>query len=81
MEDIRRILKKATDSLGRVHKKHRTSTSDADKTAKIINKIGKDVELLINELDKAAHDAVQNSINLVIMADQDTVCGIELIIR
>jgi hypothetical protein len=68
MEDVRRILKKATDSIAELRKTHSSTKLATDRIASIINRIGKNMEPMVTKLDKTAQDAVQNSINLVRLA-------------
>ena len=66
MEDVRCILNKATDSIIKIQRRSSGSAKfRAEEVTKAVDKIGKNMELLINELDKAGQDAVQTSINLV----------------
>jgi hypothetical protein len=65
MEDVRRILKKATDSIAELQKTHSSTKLATDRIASIINRVGKNMEPMVTKLDNTAQDTVQNSINLV----------------
>jgi hypothetical protein len=66
MEDVRPILKRATDSITRIRKKRSGSKAERiEQTKKAVEKIGKNMELLINEVNKTGQEAVQTSIALV----------------
>lgn len=65
MEEIRPILKKATQSITKLQKSHRATKRCIEATEKALAKIGKNMEWTIKNIDKTGQDAVQNSIKLV----------------
>ena len=65
MDDVRPILKRATDSITRIHKKRSGSKAQRiEQTKKAVEKIGKNMKLLINEVNKTGQEAVQTSMAL-----------------
>jgi len=65
MEEIRPILKKATESITKLQKSHRASKRCIEATERALARIGEKMESTIGNIDKTGQDAAHNSIKLV----------------
>lgn len=65
MEDVDRILKEATEYLAQAKKLNAAAGYSVEQTEKKMVKINENMEVIVNKLDKAAHDAIRASIDLV----------------
>lgn len=65
MQDVRRILNKATESATKGRKSCRAAKRHLEHTKKILEQVNKKMESVVTRLEKETNHSVQTSINLV----------------
>lgn len=65
MQDVRRILNKATESATKTRKHCGPAKPYLEHTKKTLDKVSKNMERVVTGLEKETNDSVQTSINLV----------------
>lgn len=65
MQDVRRILNKATESATETRKRLGIAKHYLEHTKEILDNVSKRMESIVTGLEKEINDSVQSSINLV----------------